>query len=154
MHLENVTVRTALTALSENLGCQWSIAGSTLRVQPTGSGKPGQEGRMVVMSPGRGASVEKADFDKMLGCRTPSHFRFDNTSLGSVMGALGKVCNMDMQVAESEKARMVTIDLSNQKIPSALKIIFEQIGPRKPITITLGGPDSSKKLLLVGTPPK
>jgi type II secretory pathway component GspD/PulD (secretin) len=154
MHLENVTVRTALTALSENLGCQWSIAGNTLRVLPTGSGKLGQVGEMAVMSPGRGAGVGKADFDKMLGCRTPSNFRFDNTSLGSVMDALGKVCNLDMQVEESEKARMVTMDLSNQKILSALKIIFEQTGPRKPVTITLGGPGSSKKLMLMGTPPK
>ena len=90
MHLENVTVRTALTALSENLGCQWSIAGNTLRVQPTGSWKPGQVGGMVLMSPGRGASVGKADFDKMMGCRTPSNFRFDNTSLGTCWTLWGK----------------------------------------------------------------
>jgi hypothetical protein len=154
MHLENVTLRTVLTALSENLGCQWSLAGNTLRVQPTGFGKPGRVGGMAVMSPGRGTGVGRADFDKMWGCRTPANFRFDNTSLGSVMDALGKVCNMDMQVEESEKARIVTVDLSNQRIPSALKIIFEQTGPQKPVTIILGGPDSSRRIMLMGTPPK
>jgi type II secretory pathway component GspD/PulD (secretin) len=153
MHLENVTVRTALTALSENLGCQWSIVGNTLRVRPIGSGKPGQVGGMAVISPGRSASVGKADFDKMQGCITPSNFRFENASLGSVMDALGKVCNIDLQVEESEKAHKVSMDLSNQTFLSAFKIIFEQVGPRKPVTITLGGQGSNKSLMLIGVPP-
>jgi len=154
MHLENVTVRTALTALSENLGCQWSIAGKTLRVQPTGSGKPGEMARMAVMSQGRSAGMGKADFDKMQGCVTPSNFRFENASLGSVMDALGKACNMNLQVEESENVQKLSVDLSNQKFLSALKIIIERMGPRKPIAITFGGPDSSKKLMLMGIPPQ
>jgi hypothetical protein len=154
MHLENVTVRTALTALSENLGCQWSIAGNTLRVQPTGSGKPGQLGGMAVITPGRSDFVAKTDYDRIQQCTTPSDFRFENESLGNVLGALGKVCNMDLQIGQPEKAHKVSLDLSNQKLLAALRTIFEQIGPRKPVTITLGGEGSKKSLLLMGTPPE
>lgn len=154
MHLENVTVRTALTALSENLGCQWSIAGNTLRVQPVESGKPGQLGGMAVIVPGRSDFVAKTEYDRIQQCTTPSDFRFENESLGSVMGALGKVCDLDLQIGQPEKAHKVSLDLSNQKFLAALKIIFEQIGPRKPVTITLSREGSKKSLMFIGTPPK
>jgi len=162
MHLENVTVRTALTALSENLGCQWSVAGNTLRVQPAGSGKPGPAGitgGFIVPGQGTGfgsgagagvgtgsgggigSGVGKVDFRQMLERRTPSNFRFDNASLGSVTGALGKVCNMVIRVDQSDKARMVTMDLSDRTILSALKAIIELSGLQKPISISAGGPE-------------
>jgi hypothetical protein len=97
--------------------------------------------------------VAKTDYDRMQRCTTPSDFRFENESLGSVMDALGKICNMDLQIGQPEKAYKVSLDLSNQKFLAALKIIFEQIGPRKPVTITLGGEGSKKSLMLMGTPP-
>ncbi len=179
MHLENVTVRTALTALSENLGCQWSIAGNTLRVEPAGSGKPGPAGitdsgigpgrgrgvgsgtgagagtGLTVVSPGRGAGAGKVDYKdykQMMECRTPTSFRFENASLASVTAALSKVCNMVIMVDVSDRDRMVTIDLSNQKILSALKALSEQTGLRKPIIISIGVSGSDKKLMLVGRP--
>jgi type II secretory pathway component GspD/PulD (secretin) len=173
MHLENVTVGTALTALSENLGCQWSIAGNTLRVQPAGSGKPGPAGITggVIFVPGRGtgvgsgsgggivpgqvisigSGVGKADFKQILECRTPSNFRFDNATLGSVMDALGKICDMDIRVDEPDKARIVTIDLSNRTILSALETVSKQSGLPKLMVIST---KAHKRMILLGAPPK
>jgi type II secretory pathway component GspD/PulD (secretin) len=182
MHLENVTVHTALTALSENLGCQWSISGNTLHVQPAGTGKPGWvgiivdgsgqgtgvgsgtgagigsgrgtgvgsgtgvgigPGRVAVVSPGRGVAGSfdyKNDYKQMMACRTPSGFRFNDASLSSVTDALGKACNMNIRVNESDKASKVTIDLSDLKILSALKALSEQTRLQKPIMILMGNP--------------
>jgi hypothetical protein len=164
MHLENVTVRTALTALSENLGCQWSIAGNTLRVQSAGSEKPGPAGiagggigpgRGAGIGSGIGSGVGKVNYMQTLECRTPSNFHFDNTSLGSVTDALGKVCDMDIRVDESNKARMVTIDLSNRTILSALKAINEQTGQQRHMIISAGVQGSGKKMMIfIGAPPK
>jgi hypothetical protein len=175
MHLENVTVQTALTALSENLACQWSIAGNTLRVRPAGPGKPGPaENVGGGIGPGRGAGVGsgtgagvgsgrgggtgggigKVDFERILECRTPANFRFDNASLSNVTDALGKVCKIDIGVDESNKARIMTIDLSDRTILSALKAINELSSRQKPIVISLGIQGSDKKMLLLARTPK
>jgi hypothetical protein len=168
MHLENVTVRTALTALSENLGCQWSIAGNTLRVQSAGSEKPGPAGIIGSgIGPGRGAGVGsgsgggigsgvgKVNYMQMLERRTPWNFRFDNASLGSVTDALGKFCDMDIRVDEPAKARIVTIDLSNRTILSALKSIGELSSPQKLMLISSSVSGSGKKMMIfIGAPPK
>jgi len=162
MYLEKVTVRTALTALSENLGCQWSIVRNSLRVQPAGSGKPGPagvtgsgigSGQGTGVGAGRGGGIGSgigvSDYYQMMECRTPSHFRFDNTSLDSVTDALGKVCNMDIRVDESIKTRIVTIDLSNRTILSALKIISNLDGPQKPMILSVISSPSDKEMRLI-----
>jgi type II secretory pathway component GspD/PulD (secretin) len=174
MHLGNVTVRTALNALSENLGCQWSIAENTLRVEPAGPGKPGPAGIMgggvgpgqgagvgsgkgAGADPGRGpgSGVGKVDSMQIWERRTPSNFRFDNASLGSVTDALGKVCDMDIRVDGSDKSRRVTLDLSDRTILSALKVITEQTGLLKPIVISASVSGLDKKMILmVGHPKK
>jgi hypothetical protein len=168
MHLENVTVSTALTALSENLGCQWSISGNTLRIEPAGSGKPGPVGIVGSgIGPGRGAgigsgtgagvgsgrgsglSVDKVDFWQMMQRKTPANFRFDNATLGSVTDALGKVCDMEIRVDESDKGLMVTIDLSDRKIIEALKAINELSSHQKPIVISTFVSGSNKKISIL-----
>ena len=170
MHVENVTVRTALTALSENLGCRWSIDGSSLRIQPAGSAKPGpaRTGLMTGIGPGRGPGVGsgtgpgvgsgrgsgsgggigKSAFDRIMGCRTPSPFRFDNVSLNSVTDALGKACKVDIRLDESIKARLVTIDLSNHTFLSALKAISKLDDSQKPMSISLMSSPSNKMILI------
>jgi hypothetical protein len=149
MHLENVTVRTALTALSENLECQWSISGNTLRVEQGGSGKP--KPAVVVVNPN---VFKKVDFGQILKRKTPSSFRFDNATLGSVLDALGKAFDITIGIDESDKARIMTIDLSDRTLPLALNAIHERSGMKKPLNISISLPGSDKKMLLLLSPAK
>jgi hypothetical protein len=140
MHLENVTIRTALTALSENLGCRWSVKGNTLHIEPIGTGKPGAA-----------ETGDESKFNPMKKweCRTPSNFRFNNASLESITEALGKVCDMDIQFEVSEKNRMLSIDLSSRTLFSALKAVNEQLGPHKATIIITGKPKSGKMKVIM-----
>jgi hypothetical protein len=61
---------------------------------------------------------------------------------------------MDIRVDESDKARTVTMDLSDRTIPSAIKAINEQTSPQKPIVINTSVPGPGKKILVIGVHPK
>jgi hypothetical protein len=140
MHLEDVTVRTALTALSENLRCQWSFKGNTLSVEPTGAGKLGAE---------RTDGGGKFNPMKKFECKTPSKFRFNNASLDSVTESLGKVCDIDIQFDISDRSHPLTIDLSNRTVFFALKAVNEQLGPHKATIIITGKPQSGKMKIIM-----
>ena len=53
--VRNVSAQTALNAICESVGCQWTLTGGTLVVKPLTSAKVG-----IVMRSERGAAVDKA----------------------------------------------------------------------------------------------
>jgi hypothetical protein len=163
MHLENVTVRTALTALSETLGCRWVIDGDVLHVEPAssaqhspsrvpgglGSGLGGGVGGGLGGGIGEGVAGDRnwnADIQKRYGRKTSAGFRFDNVPLSTIMNELGKVAGMEISVANPDPARHITIDLSNRSVGEALRLIAlkatkDQIAENKPVifSFTLQG---------------
>jgi hypothetical protein len=159
MHLENATLRTALTALSETLGCSWVVEGNVLRVETAsspqhgpsrelggmGSGLGGGVGSGLGSSIGGGASGGSnwnAEIQKRYERRTPAGFRFDNVPLSTIMNGLGKVAGMEISVANPDPARHMTIDLSNRSVGEALRLIAlratrDQIAENKPVLFSL-----------------
>jgi type II secretory pathway component GspD/PulD (secretin) len=161
MYLENVTVRTALNALSENLGCRWTVDGNTLHVQLAGSAKPlpagvvgGVPGYVKVGVPDgavggtRGAGVNAVDLRQRLDRKTPAGFHFDNMPLRTVMDALGKIAELEVRVEEPAAAQLVTIDLSDRTILTAFKDIQEKAGLKKGLVFALTVSGSGRKIAL------
>jgi type II secretory pathway component GspD/PulD (secretin) len=158
MHLENVTVRTALTALSENLGCRWRIDGNTLRVESAGSRNPGS-GAVVGGVPGGviggvpggvpGGVIGGVGFKQRMERKTPVDFKFLDTPLPAIIEALGNIAGLEIQVDDPFEIRHVTVDLSNRTVLSALKSIQSETGMVFVVTF----PRLDKKMhLKVGLP--
>ncbi len=178
MRLENVTIGTALTALSENLDCRWTLDGNTLHIEPAGSEKPGPAGivggvpggvkggvtggvrggvaggvpgGIVGGVPARG--VAEADFKQRLERRTPADFRFADVPLRTVMEALGEVAGLEIRV-EDPSPEHVTVDLSDRTILSAFKTIQQETGLRTGAVFIASLPGSDKKVQLKVGPRK
>jgi hypothetical protein len=158
MHLENVTMRTALTALSETLGCRWIVEGNVLHVETAsstqhgpssvpggiGSGLGGGVGGGLGSGIGEGVAGNRnwnADIQTRYERRTPAGFRFGDVPLSTIMNELGKVAGMEISVANPDPARHMTIDLSNRSVGEALRLIAlkatkDQIAENKPVVFS------------------
>jgi len=153
MHLENVTIRTALTALSENLDCEWSIVGHKLHVEPTKPGaivsgaSGGAVGRVTGGAVGGGRGI---DVKQRLERKTPANFSFLDVPLRSVIEALGMIAGLEIELDDPFAVQHVTVDLSNRTILSALKAIQGETG--MVFVATFSGSD--KKLHLKAGLPK
>ena len=166
MHLENVTIRTALNALSENLGCRWNIAGSKLQVEPARPEKPGRGAVLGGVSGGvtggvpggvaggavagvSGGVARGIDFKQRLERKTPANFGFLDAPLRSVVEALGMIADLEIEVDDPFDVQHVTVDLSNRTILSALRAIQGETG--MVFVVTFSGADK-KMHLKVGLP--
>lgn len=151
MHLENVTVRTALTALSETSGCRWNLDGNVLHVETASSAQHGSSREPKSMGSGLGGGVGggvaggrewNLDMQRRLERRTPADLLFDNVPLSAIMNELGKVAGMEISVENPDAATRMTIDLSNRTIGKALRLIAlkatrDQIAENKPVVFSL-----------------
>jgi outer membrane lipoprotein SlyB len=172
MHLENVTVRTALTAISESLGCRWALEGEMLLVRPetldarvggvlggvpggVAGGVPGGvTGGVVGGVPGgviggvpRG--LTKAGLMARLERRTPARFRFENTPLREVLAALGSIADMQIDIEEPPGDPVkVNVDLGGRTVMAALKAVQEQAGWTYHVLSIRGADGSNGKLVL------
>jgi hypothetical protein len=155
MHLENVTVRTALIALSENLGCRWRIDGNTLRVESAESRNPGS-GAVVGGVPGGvvggvpGGVIGGVAFKQRLERKTPVDFKFLDTPLPTMIEALGNIAGLEIQVDDPFEIRHVTVDLSSRTVLSALRAIQSEVGTVFVVTFS----ESDKKMHLKVSLPK
>lgn len=172
MRLENVTIRTALTALSESLGCRWSMGANTLNIAPAAPGKPGPagivggvpggvKGGVVGGVPGGvsggvpggivggvpGGGVGGIDFKQRLERKTPANFHFVDVPLGTITDALGKIADLEIRV-EEPSPQHVTIDLGDRTILSAFKAIQQETGLKTGAVFvaTLPGSDHTMRL--------
>jgi hypothetical protein len=159
MHLENVSVRTALTALSETLECRWFMEGNVLHVETARSAQDSPSGAPGGMSSGLGGGVGgglgsgigggvangrnwNAEVQKHYERKTPAGFRFDDVPLSTIMKELGKIARMEIAVTNPDPARHMTIDLSNRPVGEALRLIAlkatkDQIAGNKPVVFSL-----------------
>jgi hypothetical protein len=155
MHLENVTSRAALTALSDTLGCRWIVEGNVLYVEMASSAQHGPSRVPGVMGSGLGGGIGggigggvaggskwNLDIQRRLESRTPAHFRFDNEPLSAIMNELGNVAGIEISAKNPDAAKRMTIDLSNRPIGEALRLIAlkatkDQIAENKPVVFSL-----------------
>ncbi len=154
MHVENITVRTALTALSETLACRWIVEGNVLHVETASSVQHGPRSMPGGIGSGIGGGLGSgigggvggsrnwnADIQTRYERRTPAGFRFDDVPLGTIMDELGKVAGMEISVASPDPARHMTIDLSNRSVGEGLRLIAlkakDQMAENKPVVFSI-----------------
>ena len=172
LRLKNVTVRTALNAVSESIGCRWRIRGTLLQVDLGTAGSSGViggvpggvKGGVVGGVPGGvrggvvggvpGGVVGGVDFKERLERKTPANFRFDNAPVEDVMNALGKIADLETRVEGSTAGRRVTLDLSDRTVLAAFRTIQQQVGLNQSVVFAASVPGSDNKVLFKMGPQK
>jgi hypothetical protein len=172
MRLTNVTVRTALNAISESIGCHWRVQGTLLQVDLGNAGSGGVvggvRGGVVGGVPGGvvggvpggvvggvpGGVVGGVDFKQRLERKTPPNFRFENALIGDVMIALGKIADLETRMEGSAADRRITVDLGDCTVLAAFRIIQQQVGLNQSVVFAASVPGSDQKMLFKLGPQK
>jgi hypothetical protein len=140
--IRNVSARTALNAMCESIGCQWSLTGASLLVKPQTSFAIG-----VVQHDVRVASVDKDKASaraqvvlKAFKQKLPSDMKFENAPLDTVNKRLSEALNMNVQLAcKDAGVQTLTMDFSNRTLQEALTSLGEQeVRPNAAWRMTIG----------------
>jgi hypothetical protein len=127
--VRNVSVKTALNAICESIGCQWTFSGNVLVVKPLTSFAIG-----VVQHDVRGAAVDKDKASaraqvvlNALKQKLPADMTFENAPLGEISKRLSDVLRMNVQLGcKDPGVQTLTMDFSNLTLQSALQAIAAQ----------------------------
>jgi hypothetical protein len=140
--VRNVSVKTALNAICESIGCQWTLSGNLLVVKPLTSFAVG-----VVQHDVRIASVheDKASARAQvvlsaLKQKLPAGMKFENAPLGEINKRLSEVLNLNVQLGCKDPAvQTLTMDFSNLTLQAALQAIGQQeVRPEAAWRVTIG----------------
>jgi hypothetical protein len=154
MHISNLSARTALNALSESIGCRWSIEGKTLRVELAGNRKSGSGGVIGGVPGGKsggvvggvpGGGVGNEEFKQRLDRKTPPNFHFENKPVSEIMNALGKIADLELRVEGPAAEERVALDLSNLSILAALRTVQQQHGLKQSVIVGASLPGEKNK---------
>ena len=161
--IRNVSVKTALNAICESIGCQWTLTGKTLVVKPEAAVKVG-----VVVRGERGATVDKTKAKARaqvvldaLKQKLPADLKFENAPLADVNARLSEALKMKVELSSRDPGvKTISLDFGGLTLQSALQALGEQEGAKGPWRLTIGpeqgdtqtptiaimvGPKSSKK---------
>ena len=127
--VRNVSVKTALNAICESIGCQWTLTGNTLVVKPQAAVKVG-----VLMRAEGAASADKtkasARAQVVLAAfkqKLPSDMKFENAPLDEVNKRLSEALNMNVQLTcKDATVQTLTMDFSDRTLQEALTSLGEQ----------------------------
>jgi hypothetical protein len=140
--VRNVSAQTALNAICESLGCQWTLTGGTLVVKPLTSAKVG-----IVMRSERGAAVDKAKATAraqvvlaVFKQKLPSDMKFENAPLDVVNARLSEVLKMTVALTcKDASVQTLTMDFSNRTLLEALNSLGERdVRPNAAWRMTIG----------------
>ena len=163
MTVRNVSVKTALNAICESIGCQWTLTGNTLVVKPQAAVKVG-----VLMRAEGAASADKTKAKARaqvvldaLKQKLPADLKFENAPLADVNARLSEALKMKVELSSKDPAvKTISLDFGGLTLQSALQALGEQEGAKGPWRLTIGpeqgdtqtptiaimvGPKSSKK---------
>jgi hypothetical protein len=142
--VRNVSVKTALNAICESIGCQWTLTGSTLVVKP----KPQSAMMIGVVQPaGRGAGSEKSKAAAAraqvvldaLKQKLPADLKFENAPIEVVNARLSDALKMKVELAcKDPNVKAITMDFGGLTLQSALQALGEQEGASGPWRLTVG----------------
>jgi hypothetical protein len=140
--VRNVSVKTALNAICESIGCQWTLSGNVLVVKPLTSFAIG-----VVQQDVRGAAVDKEKASaraqvvlNALKQKLPADMTFENAPLGEVSKRLSEVLKMNVQIScKNPGVQTLTMDFGNLTLQAALQAIGErEVRPEAAWRVTIG----------------
>ena len=142
--VRNVSVKTALNAICESIGCQWTLTGSTLVVKP----KPQSAMMIGVVQPaGSGAGAEKS---KAAAARAqavldalkqtlPADLKFEGAPLETVNARLSDALKMKVELTcKDPSVKTLTMDFGGLTLQSALQALSQREGAQGPWRLTVG----------------
>jgi hypothetical protein len=139
--VRNVSVKTALNAVCESIGCQWTLTGKTLVVKPEAAVRVG-----VVMRGEGGATVDKtkakARAQVVLAAfkqKLPSDMNFENAPLDAVNTRLSEALKMKVELSsKAPGVKTISLDFGGLTLLSALQALGQQEGAKGPWRLTIG----------------
>jgi len=142
--VRNVSVKTALNAICESIGCQWTLTGSTLVVKP----KPQSAMMIGVVQPaGSGAGSEKSKAAAAraqavldaLKQKLPADLKFESAPLETVSARLSDALKMKVELTcKDPSVQTLTMDFGGLTLQSALQALSQREGAQGPWRLTVG----------------
>jgi hypothetical protein len=142
--VRNVSVKTALTAICESIGCQWTLTGSTLVVKPrTGSammiGVVQPAGSEAGSGKSKAAAARAQVVLDALKQKLPADLKFENAPLDTVNARLSDALKMKVDLTCKDPAvKTLSLDFSGQTLQSALQALSKREGTAGPWRLTVG----------------
>jgi len=138
--LEDVTLRMALDASCDSIGCRWRTEGNRLVVEALPP-DPSRGKTWIVASSGR---------------TMPSGRQFEKTPVRDVLDAIAVVAGegFEYRVDEVDVNQSVTVDVSDQTVMRAIAMVVKAAGlkPGSPYTIALRRPGQKPTIIKTGLP--
>jgi hypothetical protein len=123
--VRNVTGKTALNAICESIGCQWSITDGILVVKPVRDSAADTQHKVRVE--GRATTPEGQAILEAFKRKLPGDMKFDNAPLEQVSRRLTESVGLPVKlVCKDPDVKTLTIDLSDLTLASALEAIGER----------------------------
>jgi len=131
IQVKNVSARTALTAMCESIGCQWTLTGNSLVVKPLHASMVGvvkYDLRSAAFDKGK-ASVRAQVVLNAFKQQLPADMKFENAPLDEVGKRLSEALQMNVELGcKDPSVQTLTMDFGNLTLQEALKAIVEQEG--------------------------
>ena len=139
--VRNVSAKTALNAMCESIGCQWTITGGALSVKPITNFAVGvvNEGRAIGADKGK-ASARAQVVLNALKHKLPADMKFENAPLDEVSRRLSEATGLTVKLTcKDPDVQTLTMDVSNLTLQSALQAMVEQeVRPKAVWRLTVG----------------
>jgi hypothetical protein len=139
--VRNVSARTALNAICESIGCQWTLTGNRLVVKPVtffaiGVAQPGARGVAVDREKASARAQVVLDALKQ---KLPMDLNFQNAPLDVVNARLSEVLKMKVElVCKDPSVKTITLDFGNRSLQSALQALVQPEGAQGAWRLTIG----------------
>ena len=122
--VRNVTARTALNAMCESIGCQWTITDAILVVKPAAASAGG---RGTVHVEGKATTPEGQAVLEAFKRRLPRDMKFDNAPLEEIGRRLSESVGLPVKLScRDPEVKTLTMDFGNLTLASALEAIGER----------------------------
>jgi hypothetical protein len=142
MTVRNVSVKTALNAICESIGCKWTLTGNELVVRPLTSFRVGvvQQDVRVKAVDREKASARAQVVLSALKQKLPADLRFESAPLGEVSKRLSEALHMTIELSCKDRGvQTLTMDFGNLSLQSALQAIgARETRPQAAWRVTIG----------------
>jgi type II secretory pathway component GspD/PulD (secretin) len=123
--VRNVSAKTALDAMCEGIGCQWTLVGENLAIKPARSFSAVAIGKAE--GPARDKLARTQEVTGRLKQKLPADMKFENTPIEQVNARLSEALGLPVRLSCKDPAvQTLTVDLSNQTLQSGLMMIAQQ----------------------------
>jgi hypothetical protein len=125
--VRNVSAKTALTAMCESIGCQWSLTGANLVVRPLASSTFAAKTGTPKDDAARARQERTQSIMKALDQPLPADMRFENAPLEIVSKRLTEALGIPLRLSCKDPAvKTLTVDLGRLTLRSAMQAIASQ----------------------------